>query len=104
MNKTKQESAEYYAFKTTNSVTIDLSTMTSGPGNLPAAGGTNKPFGHSCRALIPQGAAGGTCTLAVTRSDGTQVTISNAAYGVELPIQAKKILPASDFTGCLILW
>jgi hypothetical protein len=101
MTKTQQYSAAYYAFKSTNSVTINLSTLTTGPVNV---GSSTVVLGHPCRALIPQGAAGGTCTLAVTRADGTQVTISNCAYGVELPIQAKKILPASDYTGVLILW
>jgi len=101
MVKGQTYSSNYYALIATNSVTIDLTTHTSGPTNI---GSSTTVLGHPCRAIVPQGAAGGTCTLAVTRMDGNQVSITYCAYGVELPIHAKKILPGSNYTAALILW
>lgn len=99
---TRQHSATFFAYISTSSVTIDLTTHASGP--VMATGAADKVLGRPCRAVIPHGAAGGTCTLAVSRCDGDDITISSCAYGVELPIIARKILPASDYTGLLVLW
>lgn len=99
---TRSHSAIYFAFLTTNSVTIDITAHASGP--VEDTGAAERVIKAMPRAVIPHGAAGGTCTLTVSRSDGDNITISNCAYGVELPIMFKKILPASDYTGLLVLW
>lgn len=98
----RQHSASFFAYISTNSVTIDLTLHASGPDS--DTGAASKVLGRPCRAVIPQGAAGGTCTLAVSRCDGDNISISNCGYGTELPIMFRKILPSSDFTGLLVLW
>jgi hypothetical protein len=81
-----------YTVIATNSVTINLMTHAeSPPGNETL-----------CRSIIIHKA--GTGTLALTKKNDKHETLTGLISGQELPVQAKKILPASAFSEILILW
>lgn len=98
--KTALHRADFFTCITTHSVTTDLTTHTHSPKIL--EGSATKRVGASAREIHVLTA--GTGTLAVTRGDGTQVTLNAMLDGAILPGAVKKILPASDFTSILVLW
>lgn len=93
----KTNTAAYWTVIATNSVTIDLLNHAQSPRD---AHGNAKQV--PCRTIVVHKA--GTGTLAVTKMNGTQVTLTAVVSGQELPGQVKKILPASAYSEIAVYW
>lgn len=93
----KTNTAAYWTVIATNSVTVDLLNHAQSPRN---AWGEAKQV--PARTIVVHKA--GTGTIAFTKMNGTQVTLTSVVSGQELPGQVKKILPASAFSEIAVYW
>lgn len=93
--------ASYFHCFTTHSVTVDLTTHASAP-KVVFETGRSRTRDKGCRAL--QVLTAGTGTVAVSRGDGIQETITSIPSNTYLPIRAKKLLPGGNFTSIIVYW
>lgn len=98
--RVEEYTARWFACIITHSVTIDLTSHADSPAD--GYGTATTKEGRCCRAIHVLTA--GTGTVALTQLDGTQETITSITDNTLLAVQAKKILPASNFTSILVLW